>query len=125
METKKQTRKTSSKTKELILEVAREIAAQKGVGQLTLEAVAEKAGISKGGLLYHFPGKKELIIALMDSYVCAFVSGTIPGSLKSLRAILKLWSWVLLIGIRNLTASQRPIVLGERPFLLSNLLILS
>ena len=64
METKKQTRKTSSKTKELILEVAREIAAQKGVGQLTLEAVAEKAGISKGGLLYHFPGKKELIIAL-------------------------------------------------------------
>ena len=69
METKKQTRKTSGKTKELILEVAREIAAQKGVGQLTLEAVAEKAGISKGGLLYHFPGKKELIIALMDSYV--------------------------------------------------------
>ena len=69
METKKQTRKTSSKTKELILEVAREIAAQKGVGQLTLEAVAEKAGISKGGLLYHFHGKKELIIALMDSYV--------------------------------------------------------
>jgi len=69
METKKQTRKTSSKTKELILEVAREIAAEKGVGQLTLEAVADRAGISKGGLLYHFPGKKELIIALMDSYV--------------------------------------------------------
>ena len=69
METKKQTRKTSSKTKELILEVAREIAAEKGVGQLTLEAVADRTGISKGGLLYHFPGKKELIIALMDSYV--------------------------------------------------------
>ena len=69
METKKQTRKTSSKTKELILEVAREIAAEKGVGQLTLEAVADRAGISKGVLLYHFPGKKELIIALMDSYV--------------------------------------------------------
>ena len=31
METKKQTRKTSSKTKELILEVTREIAAEKGV----------------------------------------------------------------------------------------------
>lgn len=69
METKKQTRKTSGKTKELILVVAREIAAEKGVGQLTLEAVADRAGISKGGLLYHFPGKKELIIALMDSYV--------------------------------------------------------
>ena len=69
METKKQTRQTSGKTKELILVVAREIAAEKGVGQLTLEAVADRAGISKGGLLYHFPGKKELIIALMDSYV--------------------------------------------------------
>ena len=68
METKKQTRKTSSKTKELILEVAREIAAEKGVGQLTLEAVADRAGISKGGLLYHFPGKKELIIAFDEFF---------------------------------------------------------
>lgn len=58
METKKQTRKTSSKTKELILEVTREIAAEKGVGQLTRWAVADRAGISKGGLLYHFPGRR-------------------------------------------------------------------
>ena len=47
MEAKKQIRKASGKTKELILEVAREIAAEKGVGQLTLEAVADRAGIAK------------------------------------------------------------------------------
>ncbi|MBP1154831.1 MULTISPECIES: TetR/AcrR family transcriptional regulator [unclassified Paenibacillus] len=44
-----------------------------GVTSLTLEAVAKKAGISKGGLLYHFPNKDALITAMvsqiMDSYV--------------------------------------------------------
>ena len=59
METKKQTRKTSGKTKELILVVAREIAAEKGVGQLTLEAVADRAGISKRRFAVPLSGKER------------------------------------------------------------------
>lgn len=59
METKKQTRKTSSKTKELILEVAREIAAQKGVGQLTLEAVAKRQGLAKAVCSTISPGRRN------------------------------------------------------------------
>ncbi|MDP5227773.1 MULTISPECIES: TetR/AcrR family transcriptional regulator [Arthrobacter] len=34
----------------------------------TLEAVAAKAGVSKGGLLYHFPNKEALIAALLDRF---------------------------------------------------------
>lgn len=34
-----------------------------GVGSLTLEGVAERAGVSKGGLLYHFPTKVALFEA--------------------------------------------------------------
>jgi AcrR family transcriptional regulator len=33
---------------------------------LTLEAVAREAGISKGGLLYHFPSKSALITAIVE-----------------------------------------------------------
>ncbi len=36
-----------------------------GVGSLTLERVAEDAGLSKGGLLYHFGSKQELVSALL------------------------------------------------------------
>ncbi|SLK08685.1 transcriptional regulator, TetR family [Arthrobacter sp. P2b] len=32
----------------------------------TLDAVAAKAGVSKGGLLYHFPNKEALIQVLLD-----------------------------------------------------------
>jgi AcrR family transcriptional regulator len=35
--------------------------------KLTLDAVAKKAGVSKGGLLYHFPGKDDLIRGLIDN----------------------------------------------------------
>jgi AcrR family transcriptional regulator len=34
---------------------------EEGVSGMTLEAVAREAGISKGGLLYHFPSKVALI----------------------------------------------------------------
>jgi AcrR family transcriptional regulator len=32
----------------------------------TLDAVAKRAGVSKGGLLYHFPSKEALIAALLE-----------------------------------------------------------
>ncbi len=39
-----------------------------GVGEraATLDAVARQAGVSKGGLLYHFPNKESLIAAMLE-----------------------------------------------------------
>jgi len=37
-----------------------------GVGALTLEHVAREAGLSKGGLLYHFEGKEQLLEGLIE-----------------------------------------------------------
>lgn len=51
-------------TKEKLLEAASKIIITRGIGSLTLEAVAVEAGVSKGGLLYHFPNKEELIVGL-------------------------------------------------------------
>jgi len=58
--------------KELILEAAAALINEEGVEKMTLEAVAKKAGVSKGGLLYHFPGKQELIEGLVESLTVGF-----------------------------------------------------
>ena len=54
----------SAATRDRLLDAARQILVERGAGHLTLDAVAELAGVSKGGLLYHFPSKPALIEGL-------------------------------------------------------------
>src|SRR5690606_12756588 len=42
---------------------------KEGSAHLSLVAVAALAGMSKGGLLYHFPSKAALLKALVEQYV--------------------------------------------------------
>ena len=49
-----------------LLDAAEQVAARDGVSHLTLDAVAHEAGVSKGGLLYHFPAKSALITAVVE-----------------------------------------------------------
>lgn len=39
-----------------------------GFGRVTLDKVAERAGVSKGGLLYHFNTKEDFVRDLLDRY---------------------------------------------------------
>jgi AcrR family transcriptional regulator len=56
-------------TKTAITEAAGRVVLARGVGGLTLEAVAAEAGLSKGGLLYHFSTKEALLAAMVDRLV--------------------------------------------------------
>lgn len=56
-----------------ILAAARLVISLHGVPKLTLEAVAAQAGISKGGLLYHFPTKEAMLQGLLMEYHCGFL----------------------------------------------------
>lgn len=56
-----------------ILAAARQVIVHQGVPKLTLEAVAAQAGISKGGLLYHFPTKEAMLQGLLMEYHCGFL----------------------------------------------------
>jgi AcrR family transcriptional regulator len=49
-----------------LLDAAERIILRKGVGGLTLEAAAREAGVSKGGLLYHFASKEALLTGLLQ-----------------------------------------------------------
>lgn len=59
-------------TKERILHAANDVALRDGVINLTLEAVAKEAGLSKGGLLYHFPNKEALVAGLVARFADHF-----------------------------------------------------
>jgi AcrR family transcriptional regulator len=59
-------------TREKILAAAADVAREAGPGSVSLEAVAGRAGVSKGGLLYHFPTKARLMQALVEHYLAEF-----------------------------------------------------
>jgi AcrR family transcriptional regulator len=48
-----------------ILDAAEAIVRARGVAGLTLDAAAKAAGVSKGGLLYHFASKEALLTGLL------------------------------------------------------------
>lgn len=56
---------TASTTRDRILDALQEILVQEGGSAVTLEAVAAAAGVSKGGLLYHFPSKEAMVTGLV------------------------------------------------------------
>ncbi|MFL1462986.1 TetR/AcrR family transcriptional regulator [Roseococcus sp. DSY-14] len=49
-----------------ILDAVEAIVMAKGVPALTLEAAAREAGVSKGGLLYHFASKEALLAGALN-----------------------------------------------------------
>lgn len=53
-------------SKDRLLNAAEQIVLRDGAMRLTLEAVAAESGMSKGGLLYHFRSKDELVQAMID-----------------------------------------------------------
>jgi len=50
-----------------LLEVAARLASEQGMAAVTLDAVSGASGVSKGGLLHHFPNKNALLEGLLDS----------------------------------------------------------
>lgn len=62
----------ADETRQSILQAAHDLIDEQGVSNLTLEAVAARAGVSKGGLLYHYPSKEDLIIAMVQTMIDQF-----------------------------------------------------
>jgi len=52
-----------------ILDAAEQIVTADGARKLTLDAVAQVAGVSKGGLLYHFPAKEALLAGMIERHI--------------------------------------------------------
>lgn len=79
-----------------ILDAALALVAEVGVNRLTLDAVAERAGVSKGGLLYNYSSKDALLTAMVERFIsqCEEHRGAIeseigPGPQTGLKALLR------------------------------------
>jgi AcrR family transcriptional regulator len=78
-----------------LLDAAERVVARDGISSLTLDAVAAETGVSKGGLLHHFPSKDRLVEGMVTRasenwracYLEAF-ERTKPGPGRMVRALL-------------------------------------
>ena len=64
-------RRPAGETRDLLLDAAATLLLR-DPSKLTLDAVAAEAGVSKGGLLYHFRSKNELLDAVVDRWEAGF-----------------------------------------------------
>ncbi len=55
-----------SSSRDRIVDAAEKVVIEVGAAHMTLDAVAEKASVSKGGLLYHFSSKEALLKAMLE-----------------------------------------------------------
>lgn len=69
---KKQDRSTQTRSR--LLSAALTMLHSQGVAALTLDGVAKEAGVSKGGLLHHFPSKDALITAMLQQLFADFAA---------------------------------------------------
>lgn len=72
--------------KESILDAAERILQDESYDSLSLDRIADVSGISKGGLLYHFPTKESVLVALVsrliDTYDLEFEKEMEKGKLN-------------------------------------------
>ena len=60
------------RTRRGLLDASERLVDRHGAARLTLSDIADEAGVSKGGLLYHFGTKDELIAAMLDRRFARF-----------------------------------------------------
>jgi AcrR family transcriptional regulator len=59
-------------TRDRILDAADRVVVRDGTRALTVASVAAEAGLSKGGVLHHFPSKEAMAAAMLESSVAAW-----------------------------------------------------
>jgi TetR/AcrR family transcriptional regulator, transcriptional repressor of bet genes len=114
--------------REDILRAAYDVAARQGLEALTLRAVAARADVSHGTVLFHFKRKRELVASLVDRVLYATAVLRIPDAIATItrpsermhallraemdrlsadprhfRLLLDYWT----IGVRNATIRQK------------------
>jgi AcrR family transcriptional regulator len=75
---------TEAARREQILKAAYDVAVRRGIDGLTVRAVAARAGLSHGLVLFHFKRKDQLGLALLDRVLEKTVLLTVPDRIAAL-----------------------------------------
>lgn len=76
---------TEAARREQILKAAYEVALRRGIDGLTVRAVAERARLSHGLVLFHFKRKEQLGLALLDRVLATTLTLSIPDDIGAIR----------------------------------------
>src|ERR1700676_1960571 len=101
--------KQRQEREELILQAAEEVLAEKGYYETSVDEIAARVGIAKGTVYLHFPGKEDLVIAILERNAQAIVElveatiATAQSNRDKLEAILEfVYSGFFALGKRHL-----------------------
>ncbi|MET1415155.1 TetR/AcrR family transcriptional regulator [Roseibium sp. HPY-6] len=78
--------RNSQDSKSDILAAALEVIRRSGAPSLTIDAVAEESGFSKGGVLYNFPTKDALITGMVEFLVGQFEADVLVARESNLKS---------------------------------------
>lgn len=53
-------------SRQTVVDAAIELARREGVAAVTFDAVSHEAELSRGGIIYHFPSKDDLLVAMVE-----------------------------------------------------------
>ena len=87
--------KQRQEREELILQAAEEVLAEKGYYETSVDEIAARVGIAKGTVYLHFPGKEDIMIAILERNAQAMVElveatvATARSNREKLEAILQ------------------------------------
>jgi AcrR family transcriptional regulator len=84
-------------TRQALLRAGAELFAERGFDGVSTEDIAERAGVNKALISYHFRGKRGLYVAILRSTFAAMaerlaaIEASAPGAREALRAILEVF----------------------------------
>ena len=91
-----------------ILRAAYEVAAKDGVEALTVRAVAERAGVSHGTVLFHFNRRDALVLSLLDRVLEATTVLRVPPAVERLAQPAERFRALLRAEMERLSGDPRP-----------------
>lgn len=110
-------------TRQHLVAAATELFAERGYEATSIEAVLERAGVSRGSLYHHFPGKDALFEAVVEAVHAQVGEATLAAAGASgatdARGLLKAaeLAWIRMAGepvVRRILLIDAPTVLGWR-----------
>ena len=60
---------SQAKTREALIEAARAVFVDQGIGGASIDQIAERAGFSKGAFYSNFSSKEDILIALFEQHM--------------------------------------------------------
>ena len=72
MSTAHERKKQPEVVRRALIDCAARLAVDRGLHAVTVQAVSDAAGVTKGGLFHHFPNKEKLIEAVFQDKLMSF-----------------------------------------------------